>query len=553
MQDRPYQHQMKQDIYAAWDRGNNVVGGILPTGGGKTHIFSGILKDHAAVPTCAIAHRKELVGQISMALASQGVRHNIIGPTELVRYAVNNQMSRLGTSFYSSSANCTVVAVKTLLSRAKEYEGWARNIRLWVLDETHHLLQENEWGKAIKLFTDARGLGVTATMCRADGKGLGSMAEGLIDTLVEGPTMRDLINDGYLCDYRIFCPESDLRMDPADVGGTGDYTSQKLKTAAKKSHIVGDTVTAYLNHVPGKRTVVFATDVETATDIAMKFKSSGVKAEVVTGMTNAGLRDEITSKFERGEIDVLVNVDLFGEGYDVPAIECVMMARPTESYGLYCQMFGRALRILDGKTHGIILDQVGNVRRHGLPDAPRAWDLMGREKKPRTVNPDDMVPQTICTGCTQPYPKFNLACPWCGAEFEPAGRGSLEEVDGDLHELDPEVLAKLRQEVQKAMESPEDLKTRLLAAGHPARIAQGGYNKRKEKVERIETLDAVIAHWAQRELDKGVSRREAIKKFYLMFGVDVLSAKTLDTKHMNKLKHTICEAMGGPRWTKDFI
>lgn len=549
MQDRPYQKKFKDDIYTAWAQGHRVVGGVLPTGAGKTHCFSGVLHDHANIPTCAIAHRKELVGQISLALARHGVRHNIIGPKELVRYAVNNQMNRLGTSFYSMNANCTVVAVRTLISRAKQYESWARNVQLWVLDEAHHLLRDNEWGKAVEMFQNARGLGVTATPCRADGKGLGSMADGFIDTLVEGPTMRDLINQGYLCDYKVICPSSDIRnfLSQEDVGSTGDYTARKLKSASKKSHIVGDTVDNYLKYAKGKRTIVFATDVETAMDLAVKFRERGVRAEAVSGDTDARLRDEVTGKFESGELDVLINVDLFGEGYDVPAIECVMFARPTESFGLFCQMWGRALRILEGKSHGIIIDQVGNVVRHGLPDAPREWNLWGKEKRPRTKNPEDTIPQTICVPCTQPYPKYLTACPYCGAPPAPAGRSSLEEVDGDLEELSPEVLAKMRGDMVKALETPEQVRMRVLAAGQPGMVAQAQYNRRKEKFDRLATLGKVIEHWADRQLKAGRTEREMHKMFYLLFGVDVMTAKTLPSKEIDKLSYKICETMGGPR------
>ena len=236
---------------------------------------------------------------------------------------------------------------------------------------------------AAALFPNSRGLLVTANTERADGKGLGRHADGLADTLVEGPGMRDLINQGYLSDYRIFAPPSDLNLDGVEIGSTGDFKQNQLKLRIKKSHVVGDVVEHYKRLANGKQGITFATDVETATEIAAQFNAAGVPAEAVSAKTPDRLRVEISRRFERGEIKQLVNVDLFGEGYDVPAVEVVSMARPTESFNLFCQQFGRSLRILEGKTGAIIIDHVGNVMRHGLPDAYQAWTLDRREKGKR--------------------------------------------------------------------------------------------------------------------------------------------------------------------------
>src|SRR3990167_1541566 len=244
-QNRQYQTDLHNGVYAAWEQGHQNVGLILPTGGGKSRVMAGILKQEMLkYPVAAIAHRMELVSQIALALARNGVRHCVIGSKDLVKLCVEDQMKELGASFYAPNSRCTVVAVRTLLSRAKAYESWAQNIGMWALDEGHHLLRSNEWGKAIELMKNARGLAVTATMCRADKKGLGRHADGVLDTLVLGQTMRELIDQGYLCDYQIVCADSDLKMMESDVGSTGDYSQAKLKAAAKKSHIVGDAVVA---------------------------------------------------------------------------------------------------------------------------------------------------------------------------------------------------------------------------------------------------------------------------------------------------------------------
>jgi len=208
-------------------------------------------------------------------------------------------------------------------------------VTLCVIDEGHHVLKDNKWGTAFQIFPNAKGLLVTATPDRADGKGLGRHADGLVDAMIEGPTMRDLINQGYLTDYRVFAPPSDLDLSQVTTSADGDYNKAKLKAAVRKSHVIGDVVTHYLRIAPNKLGITFATDVETATDIAAQFNAQGVPAAVVSAKTSDADRVAILRRFKNRELLQLVNVDLFGEGFDLPAIEVVSMARPTQSYGFY--------------------------------------------------------------------------------------------------------------------------------------------------------------------------------------------------------------------------
>ena len=206
---RPYQAKAKQYIYDAWDQGFVNVLAVLPTGAGKTVLFSDIIHDHRGA-SCAIAHRQELVSQISLALARDKVRHRIIGPKSVVKLCVNLHMLELGASYYDPSSTCAVAGVDTLVRRGDELNGWLESVTLCVQDEAHHVLESNKWGTAFKMFPNAKGLGVTATPLRADGKGLGRHVDGLFDTMVEGPGMRDLIEMGFLTEYRVFAPPSDF-------------------------------------------------------------------------------------------------------------------------------------------------------------------------------------------------------------------------------------------------------------------------------------------------------------------------------------------------------
>lgn len=542
---RPYQAGIKNDIYAAWNAGAVNVLAVLPTGAGKTVTFSDIIHDHQGA-SCAIAHRQELVSQISLALARDSVRHRIIGPKNVVKLCVNIHMAEIGASYYDPSAPCAVAGVDTLVRRGNELANWLQSVTLWVQDEAHHVLELNKWGTAAAMFPNAKGLGVTATPLRADGKGLGRHADGLFDVMVEGPGMRDLINMGYLTDYRVFAPPSDIDLSAVNVSQTtGDYNPQKLKVAVRKSHVIGDVVKHYLKIAPGKLGVTFATDVETATDIASQFNAAGVPAAVVSAKTPDTERIALLRKFKNRELLQLVNVDLFGEGFDLPAIEVVSMARPTQSYALFVQQFGRALRLLDGKEYAIIIDHVGNVERHGLPDARREWSLDRREKRSKSTK-SDSIPVKTCLNetCLAVYERIYSACPYCGHVTPPAARNAPEFVDGDLCELDPATLAQMRGEIDRVDMDKEAYREEL-AAKHAPKIGQLAHVKRHaERQEAQAALRHSIAWWAGYQRAMGRNDSESYRRFYFAFGVDVMTAQALNTKEAIDLSSRINEHLG---------
>jgi len=543
MQLRPYQAKAKTDIYNSWAAGNANVLAVLPTGAGKTVLFSDIIREHSA-PSCAIAHRQELVGQISLALARDKVRHRIIGPKSVVRLIVNLHMSEVGASYYDPSAQCGVAGVDTLVRRGPELVNWLNSVTLWVQDEAHHVLSDNKWGTAAQMFPNAKGLGVTATPLRADGKGLGRKYDGLMDDMIVGPSMRDLIAMKFLTEYRIFAPPSDIDLSGVSLSkATGDYNRDKMVKAVRKSHVVGDVVEHYLKIAPGKLGITFATDVQTATDIAAQFNASGVPAEVVSAKTPDADRISILRRFKRRELLQLVNVDLFGEGFDLPAIEVVSMARPTQSYGLYVQVFGRGLRIMDGKTGAIIIDHVGNVVRHGLPDAPREWSLSRRDKR-NSSSPDDAIPVKACPQCTGVYERVYAECPFCGFKPLPMARSGPEQVDGDLMELSPEALAEMRGEVDRVDMDPDAHRAECAAKRMPQIGQLASVKRHVERQEAQTALRASIAWWGGYQRAQGREDSESYRRFYFKFGTDVLSAQSLGTKEALALAERINTHLG---------
>ena len=545
---RPFQADIKHAVYGIWtERPRENVLVVSATGSGKTVIFSYILREHIGA-SVAIAHRQELISQISLALARNGVRHRIIGADSLKRTIVQLHMAEIGRSYYDPSAWCAVAGVDTL-TRMDRSDPWFHQVTLGVQDEAHHMLKANKWGKAALMFPNARWLGVTATPMRADGAGLGDFAEGIMQSMVLAPGMRDLINMGYLTDYRIFAPPSDIDLSNVPISAGGDFSPDPLRKAVHASHIVGDIVTHYKRIASGKLGVTFAVDVESATEIAAAFNANGVPAAIVSANTPDARRVQVLRQFARRELMQLVNVDLFGEGFDLPAIEVVSMGRPTHSFPLYAQQFGRALRLMvdapgdwddytdaqrceiiagSTKPNAIIIDHVNNVARHGLPDRVRLYSLASRDRKSKSV----VIPVKTCPNCGASYERIEIKCPYCGDIPTPVGRSLPEQVDGDLCELDPKVLAAMRAEIDAPPRFPYE------AASH---VVAGIKNRHAEKCEAQRALRAAMSLWAgaRTQATEGDAVRRVQREFYFTFGIDVLSAQTLPRKEAEELTERI--------------
>ena len=546
---RPYQSKLKQDIYAAWVYARFILA-VLATRGGKTYVFAEILKEHNGM-SVAIAHRQELIGQISLALARFQVPHRIIAPQKVVKFIVQLHVAQTGKSYYDPNARVAVAGVDTLMSKSRQIalKPWAEQITLWVQDEAHHVLKDNKWGRAAAMFPNAKGLGVTANTFRADGKGLGEHADGIMDVLVESLGLADLIAQGYATPYRIFSPTArDLNL--SDVGvssSTGDFNQKQLVKATGKSSVIGDVVEHYKKLANGKLGITFAPGVEIAADIAAQFNAAGVPAEVVSAKTPDRIRIAIQERFKRREIWQLVNVDLFGEGYDVPGIEVVSMARATESFNLFCQQFARGLTLKEGKETAIIIDHVGNCirfsQKYGMPDSRITWSLDRREKRSRGKKDPDLIPTRSCPACTSLYEAIYRACPYCGHVYVPAIRSAPEFVDGDLYELDAKTLAAMRGEVGRVDTPVEAFKAQLERGGLQGVALLGAGKQHSLRQEAQVELRASIAQWAGYRRAEERPDSESYRRFFFKFGIDVLSAKALGRPEAEELRERIEKEM----------
>jgi DNA repair protein RadD len=533
---RPYQQQVKDQVYEAWSKGHKKTLLVVPTGGGKTVIFCSIVLDAIngvidgeKKPTAVFVHREELVGQISQTLAKVGVSHNIIAPPNVIAQITKGHRRELGRAFYNSQASVTVISLDTFNSRyEKSYRQWATKIKLWVVDEAAHVLEDNKWGKALdKLNADCLGLGVTATPHRLDRKGLGTKTKGgcgVFDRMIQGISTFWLIRNGFLSDFKIASPTSNFVDHLAAAKEDKDYTLSQMQDATVKSNIIGDVVENYFKFANGKQAIIFATGLVSAAELERKFIDKGVPALFLSGESLKTYRSDGIDKFRQGKIKILINVDLFDEGFDVPAVEVVIMARPTTSLGKYLQMVGRGLRTAKGKTHAIIIDHVENVKRHGPPNIIRTWSLKSSPKRAiKTTRDCWNVPK-----CGLPFDKTLTFCPYCGVDaIDPnkvnpkINRIPPAQVDGDLMLLDSETLAKLYKIAEPVDPVKQQNKVGSLygqAAGKKA------FNDAVAKNETSKWLADVIAQWAGQHKQDGRTDREIHKIFWAEYFMTIPEA-----------------------------
>lgn len=540
---RPHQVDAVERVTECWRAGDKDVCLVLPTGAGKTRVMAEFARLETGI-TLIVAHRKELVSQIALAVATQKVKHRFIAQKSAIKFSTSQQMKKLGHSYFVPAANVIIASAQTLVNA--KYERWHDEVSLYMTDEGHHLIKGSTWGKCREKFKNARGLCVTATPIRADGKGLGRHASGYVDSMIVGPSMRELIKLNYLADYDLVIEETDLDLAMVEISKTtGDYSKPQLNKAVSESRIVGDSVETWLKYAKDRLTVVFAVSVESSEELAEEFRQHGIKAEAISAKNSDEERASILDRFEKRKTLVLVNCDLFGEGFDAPAIECCMMDRPTESYSLFCQQFGRALRYVPGKR-ALIIDKVGNIRRFmargfPLPDNHYHWSLDDAEKKSAGKS-EDTESVTTCTNipsCGFPYPSDLACCPYCGEVPIKTERKGPPRVEGNLTLLTPEELEELRSALIDTSRDPNSVKEMMLKAGAPTVAAMGAAKNIRLLNEAQNNLRESIAVWAGRQRDNGLSAEEAMKKFYKTFGIDIMTAQSLNRKEAERLNETI--------------
>lgn len=414
---RDYQAEAIEDVRNALRR----VPAVLlqaPTGAGKTVLASFMVGQTTArgLACWFICHRAELVEGTSKTFHRFGQAHGII--------AAGHQMN-----LQQLAQICSIDTLKNRLQNLKAP-------RLAIIDEAHHCSAAG-WALVIEWLRENGALivGLSATPRRLDGQGL----DRYFQELVLGPSPAWLIENGHLASYRIFAPPG------PDMSGVrkqmGDYARGETEACVDKPKLLGDMIEHWRKHADGLRTVAFGVTVAHSQHIAEQFRAAGIPAAHLDGGTPKAERARIIRDYAAGNLRVITNVDLFGEGFDLAAIaqrdvtvDCVIQGRPTQSLALHLQQVGRALRPQPDKI-AVILDHAGNTLRHGFPDDEREWELKGRTKT-RAANDNGPPPPVICEGCfnaiRRPLPP---RCPHCGKPLTPAQRAEIKVAEGQLIEV----------------------------------------------------------------------------------------------------------------------
>ena len=406
---RPYQQKFLDDVRNQFAHKNRRVVGVAPCGSGKTVVAAEMTKLAVEKGNRVIffVHRDELIAQTAKTFCKLGIAFGVIATGQKMRPHLPVQ----------------IASVQTLVRRLDQL----KPPDFLICDECHHILA-NTYKKILQAWPNAFLLGVTATPQRAGGVNLGDVFTAMVKTL----TVDELIANGNLTPFKYFAPEIGVNMSGVRKK-FGEFVNSDVARVMDTKKIIGGIVDNYRKLANGKQAICYCVNVEHSKSVAKAFNAAGISAAHIDGDTDKNLRRLLVTKFRDGNIKVLCNAELFGEGFDVPNCQAVILARPTNSLTLYIQQSMRALRPDPNDPHkvAIILDHVQNYSRHGLPNALHEWSLSAnaphKNRKPRK-----------CPNCDAVVANHKKVCPNCGYEFptQPAPELDTEEYDGNLVEID---------------------------------------------------------------------------------------------------------------------
>lgn len=352
---RPYQQDFVTAVEAAVERGVRKQLGVLPTGGGKTIVFSEIVRRRADKPTLILAHRDELLQQAREKLVS--VAPELAMSTGLVKAGSNDVRAAV------------VVASIQTLARTSRLEQLPQNFGTIIIDEAHHAAADS-YQRVLEWVDAELVLGVTATPKRADGRSL----ESSFDELVFARSIEEMIDEGYLCAPR--GKRVTVDVDLAKVKKSrGDFQADALANALEEAGTPAEVLATYLEHGEARKSLIFAPTVAMAHHMAEVFRDAGLAAEAVDGTTPANERAGILHRLHTGETQIVSNVGVLTEGFDEPSVSCIMLAAPTKSEVKYTQIIGRGLRLYPGKTDCLILDVAGASDDKSIQSLPVLFGL----------------------------------------------------------------------------------------------------------------------------------------------------------------------------------
>lgn len=363
---RDYQQEAKVKIFGQWDVVDSVMF-QMPTGTGKTRLFTSIIRDinlnslriHRREGILIIAHRTELIEQIGESLNRYRIPHGIIAG------AFKDKRDLM--------LPVQVASVQTITHPSNRQLAEKFNASFIIIDEAHHAIA-NSYTRLWEFYPNAKKLGVTATPWRMDGRGF----HGNFDVLLPSMSIKDFMAKGWLAPYQYYsvplhnsiCKDIDAIN---EYGVDGDYKTSRLEEIVDTAKIRAQLLDSYFQFVSGKKGIIYSISKVHSKHICQQYKDAGIRIADIDSETPSALRKHIVQDFKNGEIDILVNVDIFSEGFDCPNLEFVQLARPTRSLVKYIQQVGRGLR-KNGDKQCLILDNVGMYGRFGLPDDDRPWN-----------------------------------------------------------------------------------------------------------------------------------------------------------------------------------
>ena len=408
---RPYQRDFIDAVRQQFLLNNRRVVGVAPCGAGKTIMTGWMIKEALARGKKSIffVHRHELIRQTSETFTRLDIPHGIINAKVPMQLDLPVQ----------------IASVQTLARRLQKIPA----PDFLICDECHHILA-NTYLNVINAFPNAFLLGVTATPERLNGITLCDA----FDSMVESLSVNELISLGNLSPFKYFAPTTEI--DLSHVRSKfGDFVNDDLAVAMSNKKIIGNIVSTYQRIADGKSAICYCVNVNHSKSVAQSFQAAGIPAAHCDGETNDFLRETIVNDFRRGKIKVLCNAELFGEGFDVPNCQAVILARPTKSLTLFIQQAMRSMRPdpNDPNKVALIIDHVKNYLRHGLPNEHHNWSL---EPNP----PQRTIPDTKeCPKCLCIISRSDRVCPACGYEFK--GNYSAPdttEYSGTINEISTE-------------------------------------------------------------------------------------------------------------------
>lgn len=367
-----YQQEAKVSIFATWDKYDNVMF-QMPTGTGKTRLFTSLIKDiikndKDKGKIIIIAHRKELIDQISASLSNYEIDHALF-------------ISGVKRNF-SKRVQVASIASLTHPKTWKKQEIKDLSVDYIIIDEAHHTMAKT-YARLCKRYESAKKLGVTATPWRMSHSGFMffdcfKRKQEYFQTLIRSKPISWFIKEHYLSPYTYYSiqDKSDTKklIDSIRIDDKlGDYVESDLIKKFNTIVIRAKLLDSYQKYANGKKGIVYAINQTHGKDICNQYQEAGLKAAYIDSNTKPLERKTIIERFRKGLLEVLVNVNIFSEGFDCPDVEFIQLARPTKSLALYLQQVGRGLRKTKDKSQCIILDNVGLYSTFGLPDANRQW------------------------------------------------------------------------------------------------------------------------------------------------------------------------------------